>query len=279
MSLTPFRTGLSQPIFATNAGDGTGRVYVVEKTGRIKVLSSSGSYLGTLLNISDRTSRGGEQGLLGLAFHPDYAHHHRYYVDYTDRHGDTVIVEYRTSANGLTTTSGRRLIVIGQPYANHNGGMLAFGPDGYLYIGHGRRRQRRGPRQSGPEHRDAAREDPPHQRPAGPRRTRELPESHRPTRMSDRRASTRSKRAGPAQPVAVLHKTAPTGNLWIGDVGQNRWEEVDRSGQDLNQVPGPRRQLGLAPVLEGSKLLQPVHPDAAPLARRCRSSPTTTARG
>ena len=137
MTLTPFRTGFSQPIFATTARDGTDRVYVVEKAGRIKVLNSNGSYLGTLLDIHDRTSKGGEQGLLGLAFHPDYAQNHRYYVDYTDRSGDTVIVEYRTSANGLTTTSGRRLIVIGQPYANHNGGMLAFGADGYLYIGMG----------------------------------------------------------------------------------------------------------------------------------------------
>jgi glucose/arabinose dehydrogenase len=137
LTLTPFRTGLSRPIFATTAGDGTNRVYVVEKAGLIKVLNGNGSYLGTLLDIRDRTSKGSEQGLLGLAFHPDYAQNHRYYVDYTDRSGDTVIVEYRTGASGLTTTSGRRLIVIGQPYANHNGGMLAFGADGYLYIGMG----------------------------------------------------------------------------------------------------------------------------------------------
>ena len=72
LSLPVFRSGLSQPVLATNAGDGTNRVYVVEKAGRIKVLSASGGYLGTLLNITDRTSKGGEQGLLGLAFHPNY---------------------------------------------------------------------------------------------------------------------------------------------------------------------------------------------------------------
>ena len=73
VTLSPrvFRSGLSQPVLATNAGDGTNRVYVVEKAGRIKVLSASGGYLGTLLNITDRTSKGGEQ-FLGLAFHPNY---------------------------------------------------------------------------------------------------------------------------------------------------------------------------------------------------------------
>ena len=78
LSLPVFRSGLSQPVFATHAGDGTGRVYIVEKAGRIKVLSAGGSYLGTLLNITDRTSKGGEQGLLGLAFHPDYETNHKY---------------------------------------------------------------------------------------------------------------------------------------------------------------------------------------------------------
>jgi glucose/arabinose dehydrogenase len=137
LSLTTLRKGFTQPIFATNAGDGTNRVYVVEKVGRIKVLSAAGGYLSTLLDISSRVSRGGEQGLLGLAFHPDYASNHKYYVDYTDRSGDTIIVEYRSSANGLSTVGGRVLLTIAQPYSNHNGGMLAFGQDGLLYIGMG----------------------------------------------------------------------------------------------------------------------------------------------
>ena len=127
LSLPVFRSGLSQPVLATNAGDGTNRVYVVEKAGRIKVLSASGGYLGTLLNITDRTSKGGEQGLLGLAFHPNYESNHKYYVYYTDRAGDERIVEYRSSSNGLATVGGRGLLTIRDPYSNHNGGMMAFG--------------------------------------------------------------------------------------------------------------------------------------------------------
>ncbi len=240
MSLTPFRTGLSQPIFATNAGDGTGRVYVVEKTGRIKVLSSSGSYLGTLLNISDRTSRGGEQGLLGLAFHPDYAHHHRYYVDYTDRHGDTVIVEYRTSANGLTTTSGRRLIVIGQPYDNHNGGMLAFGADGYLYIAMG----------------DGGSGGDP-----GNRAQRSDTLLGKLLRMDvDHHPSYRPYGIPPTNPYVnqagldlIFAKglrnpwrfsfDRETDALWIGDVGQERYEEIDRRA-NTDAGPGPGANYG-----------------------------------
>ena len=85
-------------------------------------------------------SKGGEQGLLGLAFHPSFKTNRKFYVNYTNRAGDTVVREYRASAtnpNVVASGSGRTIIKIAQPYANHNGGMLAFGRDGYLYIGMG----------------------------------------------------------------------------------------------------------------------------------------------
>jgi glucose/arabinose dehydrogenase len=240
LSITPFRTGLRQPIFATNAGDGTNRVYIVEKAGLIKVLSSSGGYLGTMLDIRDRTSRGSEQGLLGLAFHPDYEHNHRYYVDYTDRSGDTVIVEYKTGSSGLTTVSGRRLIVIGQPYANHNGGMLAFGVDGYLYIGMG----------------DGGSGGDP-----GDRAQRSDSLLGKILRMDvDHHPSYRAYGIPPSNPYVnqsgldlIFAKglrnpwrfsfDRDTHALWIGDVGQARYEEIDRRA-NTDEGPGPGANYG-----------------------------------
>jgi glucose/arabinose dehydrogenase len=226
LSLTAFRTGLSQPLFATNAGDGTGRVYIVEKAGRIKVLSSAGGYLGTLLNITDRTSKGGEQGLLGLAFHPNYETNHKYYVNYTDRAGDTRIVEYRSSSNGLATVGGRGLLTIQQPYANHNGGMLAFGPDENLYISTGD-----GGSAGDPSNRaqnlnsllgKILRIDPDTRtgsRPYG------IPGDNP---YVGRTGSDLIYLFGLRNPWR-LSFDRDTGDLWIGDVGQGRWEEIDRS--------------------------------------------------
>ena len=138
LSLPVFRSGLSQPVLATNAGDGTNRVYVVEKAGRIKVLSASGGYLGTLLNITDRTSKGGEQGLLGLAFHPNYESNLQVLrLLHGPCAGDERIVEYRSSSNGLATVGGRGLLFdpgpVLQPQRRDDG----VRQDGFLYIGTG----------------------------------------------------------------------------------------------------------------------------------------------
>jgi glucose/arabinose dehydrogenase len=130
--------GLSNPLFVATAHDGSGLVYVVQQGGRIIAVDGSGRRRGTFLDISGRVSCCGERGLLGLAFHPDYTTNRRFFVDYTDRNGDTVIAEFRASSpTRADAGSQRRLLHISQPYANHNGGMLAFGPDGYLYIGMG----------------------------------------------------------------------------------------------------------------------------------------------
>lgn len=132
--------GLASPVFVTHAGDGSGRLFVVQQGGAIVVLKPGASAPTVFLNISDRVIAGGEQGLLGLAFHPQYGTNGRFFVDYTRlSDGATVIAEYHASPADpdVADRAETVLLTIAQPYANHNGGMLAFGPDGDLYIGMG----------------------------------------------------------------------------------------------------------------------------------------------
>jgi hypothetical protein len=133
-------SGLDQPVFVGNAGDGSNRLFILEQPGRIRVLQPGSTQPTTFLNITSRVLCCGEQGLLGLAFHPQFASNRRFFVNYT-RAGDgaTVIAEYLVSEDdaNVANTSENVLLTIGQPFANHNGGMLAFGPDGYLYIATG----------------------------------------------------------------------------------------------------------------------------------------------
>lgn len=128
--------GFDQPLYLTHAGDGSGRLYVAEKGGRIRVIEDGRPLDEPLLDISDLISEGAEQGLLGLAFAPDFSRSGRFYVDYTDDSGDTVIARYRASGR---TGSVREDVVltVDQPFPNHNGGQLEFGRDGYLYVGLG----------------------------------------------------------------------------------------------------------------------------------------------
>lgn len=129
-----------RPLYFAVAGDGSGDCYVVEQTGKILVFSDSPdtSEASVFLDLSGIIDAGSnEKGLLGLAFHPDYAQNGYFYVNYTDRH-NTVIARYtRKSAREADPNSPEVLLTFPQPYANHNGGQLAFGPDGYLYIGTG----------------------------------------------------------------------------------------------------------------------------------------------
>lgn len=129
---------LGNPVFLTSPPDDT-RLFVVDQAGRILILSEGAVREEPFLDIGDLVSGGGEQGLLGLAFHPRYAENGRFFVDYTDVNGDTQIVEYRASSdpNLADSKSATTLLSIDQPYSNHNGGWIAFGPDGYLYIGMG----------------------------------------------------------------------------------------------------------------------------------------------
>jgi len=132
LSLVPFLSNLSQPVFLTHAKDSSGRLFIVEQAGRIRVLRPGAVAPSLFLDISARVLAGGERGLLGLAFHPQFSQNGRFYVNYTRRpDGATVVAEYINGAEQ------RILFTVLQPYENHNGGMVEFGPDGYLYIGMG----------------------------------------------------------------------------------------------------------------------------------------------
>jgi len=130
--------GLGNPVFLTSP-PGDPRLFVLDQAGRIFILSEGAVRDEPFLDISDLVSGGNEQGLLGLAFHPRYSENGRFFVNYTDVAGDTQIVEYRVSDNPdlALPDSAATLLSIEQPFANHNGGWIAFGPDGFLYIGMG----------------------------------------------------------------------------------------------------------------------------------------------
>ncbi len=139
ITLTDEIGGLLQPVHITHAGDGSGRIFVVEQQGTIQIIRDGAKLAVPFLDITDRVRSGGERGLLSVAFPPDYASKGYFYIDYTDLDGNTVIARYRLSDNPdiADPASEEVLLFIEQPYANHNGGQLAFGPDGYLYIGMG----------------------------------------------------------------------------------------------------------------------------------------------
>jgi len=138
VTLRTVATGLDFPVYLT-APPGDPRLFIVEKTGRIRIVKGGALSAAPFLDLSGSVSGGSEQGLLGLAFDPQYATTGRFYVDYTDRNGDTRIARFHVSADAdvADASSSEILLTIDQPYANHNGGQLAFGPDGFLYVGMG----------------------------------------------------------------------------------------------------------------------------------------------
>ena len=132
-------SGLARPIGLTNAGDGSGRLFVVEQSGVIRVIRDNDLLPEPFLDISGQVSCCGERGLLGLAFHPEYNHNGHFFVNYTDINNDTVIARFHVSdeVDQANPSSEVKLLIAEQPFNNHNGGSLAFGPDGYLYVGLG----------------------------------------------------------------------------------------------------------------------------------------------
>ncbi|MHB8770936.1 MAG: PQQ-dependent sugar dehydrogenase, partial [Syntrophales bacterium] len=142
ISLTRVAGGMVQPVTITHAVDGSARLFVVEQGGRVRIIRNGAVAPVPFLDIANLvTPTGGEQGLLGLAFPPGFAARRSFYVNYTDRTGvgNTVIARFSLSADAdrADPLSRQELLNIVQPFANHNGGQLAFGPDGLLYIGSG----------------------------------------------------------------------------------------------------------------------------------------------
>jgi len=142
--LQPFLTGLSRPVLIRSANDGTGRLFILQQAGLIRVLQPGATAPTDFINLSSKItipgSTGDERGLLGLTFHPQFATNGYFFVNYT-RVGDgaTVIARYTASNNNTTVdiATERVILTIAQPFSNHNGGMIDFGPDGHLYIGMG----------------------------------------------------------------------------------------------------------------------------------------------
>lgn len=143
MALSGFVTGLTSPVGFEAPSDGTNRIFITEQAGTIRVIQNASLVSGPFLNLTSRITSGGETGLLGLAFHPNFSTNRKFFVHYTRQAGaqlQSVISEFlvsTTNANQADATSERLLLVVNQPFSNHNGGQLAFGPDGFLYIAFG----------------------------------------------------------------------------------------------------------------------------------------------
>ena len=216
----------SQPVFVTGPPRAHGLLFVVEKEGRIVSVGRKGGKR-TFLDIGGRITDDGERGLLSVAFAPDYKKSRRFYVYYTDKHGDIVVAEYRRSRRNprrALAKSGRKVITVPHREApNHNGGQIQFGPDGYLYIGTG----------------DGGSADDP---PENAQNLNVL--LGKLLRIDPRRGDGKPYTVPPSNPfvgapgrdeIYAYGLRNPyrfsfdrrTGDLTIGDVGQNRWEEVD----------------------------------------------------
>ena len=236
LGLRAVLTGLDSPLYIKAAPGEPNNLYVVEQPGEILVATNGKLRARPFLDIRKLVRSGGEQGLLSVAFHPKYRTNHKFYVDYTDLDGNTRVVEYKS--NGTVATKRlRQVLFVEQPYANHNGGQLQFGPNGRLYVGMG----------DGGSGGD--------------------PQNH---------AQDLSSNLGKLLEIDVDSRAAPVtiagyglrnpwrfsfdtaGNLYIGDVGQDSWEEVDYT---------PRSSPGLENygwnVYEGTHIYESKSPNTA----------------
>ena len=137
ISLEPVVAGLKSPVGVYSAREGTGRLFILEQGGAIRIWNGSQSLPTPFLDIDPLTNGAGEQGLLGVAFHPNYKTNGLFFVSYTDLNGNNAIIRYSVSsanANVANANSAVPILSVAQPFTNHNGGQIRFGPDGYLYI-------------------------------------------------------------------------------------------------------------------------------------------------
>ncbi len=210
-------SGLSRPVDVQAANDGSGRLFIVEKQGDIRVYENEKLLDAPFLDITDRVNMGGnEMGLLGLAFHPNYENNGFFYVNYTGTGGNTRISRFQASGNFADPASETVLLVIEQPYENHNGGALAFGLDGYLYAGLGDGGA------GGDPHKNAQNT----QSLLGKILRLDVNNGDPYAIPSGNPFGTEVWAYGLRNPWRISFDRV-TGDLWIGDVGQNQWEEID----------------------------------------------------
>jgi glucose/arabinose dehydrogenase len=220
--------GLDTPVDVTSAFDGSGRLFVVEQDGRIRIVKDGVLVERPFLDITGRVESGGERGLLGLAFHPDYSSDPRFFVDYTDLDGNTVIASFTVDATDPDVGDpDSEVLILGvdQPFANHNGGATVFGPDGMLYIGMGDGGSGGDPQRNG-QRLDTLLGKILRLDVGAPGAS--LPYTIPPGNPLVAVAGARPEiwMVGLRNPWRIRFDRA-TGDLWIGDVGQNAWEEID----------------------------------------------------
>ncbi len=244
--------GLKRPTALVDSNDDNGLLLVLEQPGRIRGIQGGRLLTDPFMDISDRVdSSGNEQGLLGIALDPDYPNNHTFYLDYTDAQGNTTVSRFKAADDGLSAdpASEQVLMKIVQPFPNHNGGQLAFGPDGYLYIGTG----------------DGGSE-------GDPNNTAQDPANKlgKILRIDVRGQDTYTipadnpyaQNASGAPEVWALGLRNPwrfsfdrlTGDLYIGDVGQDKYEEIDYlpAGTGAGTNFGWSVREGLHPYKDGS---------------------------
>ena len=224
VSLQPVAQGLSAPLFLTSPPGDLDRLFVVERGGTIRIIRNDSVLATPFLDVGSLILAGGEQGLLGLAFHPSYSANGRFYVNYTDTLGHTRIVRYNVSANPDVADPGSayRILTVQQPYSNHNGGMIAFGPlDGMLYVGMGDGGSGGDPQNHGQNRMtllgDMLRLDVDGGSPYA------IPADN--PFVGSLSIANEIWASGLRNPWRFSFDAA-TGDLYIGDVGQNQWEEV-----------------------------------------------------
>jgi glucose/arabinose dehydrogenase len=259
IDLTLLAEGFSLPLYLTHANDGSNRLFVVEKDGIVRIIQNGAVQDVPFMDIDSLVgSNRNEQGLLSIAFHPDFANTGRLFVNYTDNSGDTVVAGYDVTADGqlVDLATAQVILTIPQPHANHNGGQLQFGPDGYLYIGTGDGGSANDPYSNGQNPaallgkmlRIAVDGEPPYQIPADNPFLDQadfLPEIwslglRNPWRFSFDRS---------------------TGDLYIADVGQNQYEEV-------NLQPAGQGGLNYGwSIMEGAHCFQSGQCDSAGLTQ------------
>jgi glucose/arabinose dehydrogenase len=258
VALTPVVSGLSSPVQVANAGDGSNRLFVVEQSGTVRVIKNGALLPTPFISIADLLSTGGERGLLGIAFHPSYKTNGRFFLYFTRRNdGAIAISEYHRSSTNpdvATRVGAKRIITIAHPYTNHNGGRMAFGRDGYLYIGTG----------------DGGSSGDPGNRAQSldtllgkmlrinvngsvGSRNYKIPASNP---YVGRAGLNEIWGRGLRNPWGWSFDKV-TGDMWIGDVGQDKYEEVDRSIVSTKSTSGGKGVNYGWRIMEGRHCYRP----------------------